>query len=136
MVATLVRSGKLVDRGIDPEPMRRIADNLWRETRLFHGERLRELREELTQEQLIEKYDALVEEAARATGGPHQAKEKAIQLLERAQVYADELARREAVRQGERMEALTRSINRLTVFIAIATFVGVGLAVWTLLSGG
>jgi len=29
-------------------------------------------------------------------------------------VFLDELARREAIRQGERMEALTRSLNRLT----------------------
>jgi len=72
--------------------------------------------------------------------------------LERAQVYADELARREMVRQGERLEALTRSLNRLTwwivvltVLIAIATLVvatlvvatlvGVGLTAVALLSG-
>jgi hypothetical protein len=66
--------------------------------------------------------------------------------LERARIYAQELARREAerqgermeelttsmVRQGERMEALTQSLNRLTwwivvltVLIAFATLVGV-----------
>jgi hypothetical protein len=40
------------------------------------------------------------------------------------------------------MEALTTSLNRLTwwivvltVFIAIATLIGVGLTAWTLLSG-
>jgi ABC-type nitrate/sulfonate/bicarbonate transport system permease component len=38
-------------------------------------------------------------------------------------------------RQGERMEALTRSLNRLTWAIAIATFIGVALTAWTLLSG-
>jgi hypothetical protein len=43
--------------------------------------------------------------------------------LECAQFYANELDRREAVRQGERMEALTKSLNRLTW--AIATFIGV-----------
>ncbi|MDQ3913146.1 MAG: hypothetical protein M3305_15525 [Actinomycetota bacterium] len=58
-------------------------------------------------------------------------------------VYLDELRRREAVRQGERIEELTTSLNRLTwwvvvltVLIAIATLVGVGLTAWTLLSGG
>jgi hypothetical protein len=58
-------------------------------------------------------------------------------------VYLDELARRETVRQGERMEALTRGLNALTwwivvltVAIAIATFAGVGLTAWTILSGG
>jgi hypothetical protein len=35
-------------------------------------------------------------------------------------VYLDELARREAVRQGERMEELTRSINRLTWVVTSA----------------
>lgn len=58
-------------------------------------------------------------------------------------VYLDELRRREAVRQGERIEELTTSLNRLTwwivvltVLIAIATLVGVGLTALTLLSGG
>jgi len=39
--------------------------------------------------------------------------------------YLKELARRDAMRQGERMERLTVSINRLTVVILIATIVGV-----------
>jgi hypothetical protein len=61
--------------------------------------------------------------------------------LERARIYAQELARREAerqgermeelttsmVRQGERMEELTRSINRLTWVIMGATIVVVVL---------
>jgi hypothetical protein len=51
-------------------------------------------------------------------------------------VFLDELARREAVRQGERMEALTRSINRLTWVITGATLVGVLLATLTLIFGG
>jgi hypothetical protein len=69
-------------------------------------------------------------------------------------VYLDELARHEAVRQGERMEeltrstkaqgerveALTRSINRLTWgltwVIDIATFLGVGVAALALIFGG
>jgi hypothetical protein len=57
-------------------------------------------------------------------------------------VYLDELARRETVRQGERMEALTRSLNHLTkwivgltVVITIATIAGVAIAVLGLLSG-
>jgi hypothetical protein len=51
-------------------------------------------------------------------------------------VFLDELARREAVRQGERMEALTRSINLLTWVITGATLVGVLLATLTLIFGG
>jgi hypothetical protein len=41
------------------------------------------------------------------------------------QHYLDELARRDAVRQGKRMERLTVSINRLTVVILIAIIAGV-----------
>jgi hypothetical protein len=51
-------------------------------------------------------------------------------------VFLDELTRREAVRQGERMEALPRSPNRLTWVIAGATVVGVLLTVLTLIHGG
>ena len=50
-------------------------------------------------------------------------------------VYLDELARREMLRQGERMEKLTRSINALTIVITIATLLGVGLTAWSLLYG-
>jgi hypothetical protein len=48
--------------------------------------------------------------------------------LERAQVYADELARRQTISQGERMEALTKSLNRFIWWI-------VSLTSWTLFSG-
>jgi hypothetical protein len=65
-----------------------------------------------------------------------------MRYVARAQVYADELVRRETVRQGERMEALTTSLNRLTwwivgltVIIAIATLFGVGIALATFLAG-
>jgi uncharacterized membrane protein len=57
-------------------------------------------------------------------------------------VYLDELTRRETVRQGERMEALTTSLKRLTwwivvltVIIVIATVVGVLLTAWAVRSG-
>jgi len=57
-------------------------------------------------------------------------------------IYLDELRRREMSRQGERMEALTRSLNRftrwlvwLTVLIAISTIVSVVIAALTLRSG-
>jgi hypothetical protein len=97
--------------------------------RLLHGERISELRA-LSEAQLIEKHDALVEEA-RTTRKPGPGAK--LQWLERAQVYADELTRREMVRQGERMEALTRSINWLTWFILGATIVGVILTAVSLL---
>jgi hypothetical protein len=51
-------------------------------------------------------------------------------------VYLDELTRRETVRQGARMQALTTSLNRLTWVITIATLIGVFLTVLTLILGG
>ena len=51
-----------------------------------------------------------------------------MQWLGRAQVYADELARRDT-------ERLTKSLNRLTLVITVATLVGVGLTAWTVFSG-
>ena len=64
------------------------------------------------------------------------------ELVNLAQVYSTELARRESERQGQRMEELTGSIQTLTwwivaltVLIAGATLVGVVLTAWSLLSG-
>ena len=51
-------------------------------------------------------------------------------------VFLDELTRRETVRQGKRMEALTRSLNRLTWVITIATLIGAFLTALTLTLGG
>jgi len=39
--------------------------------------------------------------------------------------YLNELARRDMERQGERMEKLTRSMNRLTIVVTIVTVLGV-----------
>jgi len=57
-------------------------------------------------------------------------------------IYLDELRRREMVRQGERMEALTTSLNRftrwlvwLTVLITISTIISVALTAWAVFSG-
>jgi hypothetical protein len=38
-------------------------------------------------------------------------------------------------RQAQRMEALTRSMNRLSWVVVLAMIVGVGMTVWVLLSG-
>jgi hypothetical protein len=48
------------------------------------------------------------------------------------QHYLDELARRDAERQGKRMEALTRSMYVLSVDVTIATIVGVVLTAMSL----
>ena len=87
----------------------------------------------LTAEQLIARHDLLLEEARERR---HYDPPGAEYFLDRAQAYLTELSRREAVRQGERMEALTRSLNRLTWVITIATIIGVALTAWALLSGG
>jgi hypothetical protein len=98
---------------------------------LPRDERINELHA-FPEEQVIEKHDALVDEAAASSKPPVSSK---LLLLERAQFYANELARRETVRQGERMETLTRSINRLTWVITLATIAGVGLTVLAYFSG-
>jgi hypothetical protein len=61
--------------------------------------------------------------------------EQATHTVVGTQHYLDELARRDAVRQGERMERLTASINWLTWIITGATIIGVILTLVSLLSG-
>ena len=100
-----------------------------RRLRLLYGERVDELHA-LTNEQVIEKHNAHVAEARNSNKQGVR-----LQWLERAQVYRDELARRGSERQGERMEALTRSMHILAwVGVAVAV-VGVVLSLLTLLSG-
>jgi hypothetical protein len=124
---------------------------LERQLHLLYGERVGELRA-LTEAELIEKHDAHVDEAR----GSNKVGVR-LQWLERAQVYADELARRDTEAQGMRLEALTRSMQAqgermedltsslngltwwivgLTVLIAFVTVLGVGLTAWALFIGG
>jgi hypothetical protein len=93
-----------------------------RRLRLLYGERIDELHA-LTKEQVIEKHDAHVEEARNSN-------KQGVRLLwlERAQVYRDELARRETVR-------LTKSLNRLTWVITVATIIVMALTAWTVIYG-
>jgi hypothetical protein len=102
-----------------------------RRRRLMRGEPIRELRS-LPEAELSEQYDALMELSAdpRVTNRDAQ-----MRYVARAQVYADELVRRETIRQGKRMEALTMSLNRLTWVITVATIIGVLLTAWAVLSG-
>jgi hypothetical protein len=81
------------------------------------AETIAELRS-LPDEEIIRRHDALTSHTVVGT-----------------QHYLDELARRDAVRQGKRMEALTRSINVLTVVITIATVIGVALTAGSLSLG-
>ena len=85
----------------------------------------------LTDTELIEKHDRLLVRTAEA-GVPTLDRQY---LTDVARVYADELTRREYVRQGEKMEALTRSMNRLTWVGIGLTFVGVILAALTYFYG-
>ena len=54
----------------------------------------------------------------------------------RAHAYRAILEYRQSTRQSQRIEALTRSMNRLTWVVVLATIVGVAMTVWVLLSGG
>ena len=98
-------------------------------------------------EELAARHDVLAEEARRIF---NLNREESTLYRQLAQIYLDELRRRETVCQGERMEALTRSmvsqgdrmerltrsINLLTVIVVIATLVGVGLTAWSVLFSG
>jgi hypothetical protein len=108
-------------------------EEMARRRRLMRGEPITELRS-LPEAELSEKYDALMELSADPSVTNRDAQ---MRYVARAQVYADELVRRETVRQGDRMEALTTSLKRLTwgivvltVIIVIATIVGVFLTAW------
>jgi hypothetical protein len=85
----------------------------------------------LSEEELIEKHDALFKDAERAT---HHVIDRQL-FLARARIYADELARRDAEAQGTRMESLTRSMNRLSVVAVVATIAGVILTALSLIFG-
>lgn len=84
----------------------------------------------LSEQELIWRHDEVADAANRVPGSMTKTP-----YLDRAQVYAAELARREAVRQGQRMEALTESLNRLTWVITVATIIGVCLTAASLLFG-
>ena len=74
----------------------------------------------LPDEEVIRRHDEYLQIARTSYGTQH---------------YLNELARRDAVRQGERMERLTVSINRLTWAVTIATIIGVVLAAFGLFAG-
>ena len=96
-----------------------------------HHETVAELRT-LPDAELERRHDAVVQSL---TNGSMDAQERQLRI-ERAHAYRGELAQRQSVRQAERIEALTRSMNRLTWVVVIATIAGVGMTVWVLLSGG
>jgi|SRR5215203_790317 len=96
---------------------------------ILRGEGLDELRS-LSEDELMVRHDACMVEAYQA-----DLLDLRMLFIERARRYADELTRKENVRQGSRMEKLTRSLNLLTWVITIATLVGVGLTALALIFG-
>jgi hypothetical protein len=77
--------------------------------------KVQELRS-VSDDELMERHDTLMERRS-----------------EHYNIFLDELARREAERQGERIEALTRSMNRLSWIATAATVVGAvvaGVGLW------
>ena len=97
---------------------------------LAHHETIAELRA-LPDAELERRHDV----AEQTVTSTRDAQERLL-YIERARLYRTELEQRQGIRQAERMEALTRSMNRLSWVVVLATIVGVGLTVWALLSGG
>ncbi len=98
---------------------------------LTHHETMAELRA-LTDAELEQRHDAAVQ----ALGdGSMDALERQ-HRIERAHAYRTILWYRQSVRQARRMETLTRSMNRLSWVVVLATIAGVAMTVWALLSGG
>jgi hypothetical protein len=98
---------------------------------LTHHETVEELRN-IPDAELEQRHDAVV---AALSDTSMKAEERQLHI-ERAHAYRGVLAQRQSVRQAQRMEALNRSMNRLSWVVVLATIVGVGMTVWTLLSGG
>jgi hypothetical protein len=96
--------------------------------RLMAGESLRELRNTLTEAEMQERYNAFMEATTRPINRDAQ-----MHYLARAQIYADELMRRETVRLGKRMQRL---IVTLAVLVILATIMSVILSTLTLSLGG
>jgi hypothetical protein len=88
-------------------------------------ESARELRE-LSDVELDVRHDVLVGQLNRSSQARIAALIQRQEYVSRIDSYLMERRRRETAGQGERMVALSRSINRLTVIIAIATIVGAG----------
>ena len=96
--------------------------------RLMGGESLSELRNTLTEAEVQERYNAFMEATTRPINRDAQ-----MRYLARAQIFVEELMRREAVRLGERMERL---IVTLAVLVTLATIMSVILSTLTLSLGG
>ena len=99
-----------------------------RKHRLMPAESLRELRNTLTEAEMQQRYNAFMEATTRPINRDAQ-----MRYLARAQIYAEELMRRETVRLAERMQRL---IIALAVLVILATIMSVILSMLTLSLGG
>jgi hypothetical protein len=99
-----------------------------RKHHLLPAESPSELRNTLTEAEMQERYNTFMEATSRPINRDAQ-----MRSLARAQIYAEELMRREAVRLGERMERL---IVTLAVLVILATIMSVILSTLALSLGG
>ena len=98
---------------------------------LTHHETIEELRA-LPDEEIERRHDATMNSLSDRS---IDAQERQIRIG-RAHAYRIILEHRQSARQAQRMEALTRSMNRLSWVVVLATIVGIGMTAWALLSGG
>jgi hypothetical protein len=98
---------------------------------LTHHETVAELRA-LPDSEIERRHDAVMQSLSDSSIG---AQEREIRIG-RAHAYRGILVQRQNVRQAQRIEALTRSMNRLTWVVVLATIAGVGMTVLVLLTGG
>jgi len=123
VVAQAFRGGALIDS------VERYGEERARMHRLMGGESLSELRSTLTEAEMQERYNALMEARSRPIN-----REAQMRYLARAQIYAaEELMRRETVRLKERMQRL---IVTLAVLVILATIMSVIVCTLTLSLGG
>ena len=99
-----------------------------RKHRLMPAESLSELRNTLTEAEMQERYNAFMEATTRPINRDAQ-----MRYLARAQIYAEELMRRETVRLKERMQRL---IVTLAALVILTTIMSVILSTLTLSLGG
>ena len=110
------------------DSVERFREERARKHRLMRGESLSELRNTLTEAEMQQRYNAFMEATTRTID-----RDAKMRYLARAQIYAEELMRRETVRLAERMERL---IVALAVLVILATIMSVILSTLTLSLGG
>jgi hypothetical protein len=105
-------------------------ENKVRSFDLTHHETMEELRA-LPDAEIERRHDAVMQSLSDDSIGDLERQIR----IGRAHAYRAILEHRQSTRQGQRMEALTRSMNRLTWVVVLATILGVGMTVWVILSG-